>query len=60
MASEGMDVSVRRHDLGQKLRAITDEMRETAFLFQRMSITIQRFNAVAFRGRFAGQVIDEQ
>src|SRR6218665_2283617 len=42
-------------ELGQKLRATTGEMRETAFLFQRISITIQRFNAVAFRGTFSGQ-----
>src|SRR6218665_3051344 len=46
-------------ELGQKLRATTGEMRETAFLFQRISITIQRFNAVAFRGTFAGQETDE-
>src|SRR6218665_215078 len=39
-------------ELGQKLRATTGEMRETAFLFQRISITIQKFNAVAFRGTF--------
>jgi len=35
-------------------------MRETAFLFQRSSITIQRFNAVAFRGTITGQDTDEQ
>jgi len=46
-------------ELGQKLRATTGEMRETAFLFQRISITIQRFNAVAFRGTFASQDTDE-
>ena len=45
--------------LGQKLRATTCEMRETAFLFQRISITIQRFNVVAFRGTFTGQDTDE-
>src|SRR6218665_3790109 len=39
--------------------AITGEIRETTFLFQRKSITIQRFNAVAFSGTFACQDKDE-
>src|SRR6218665_1847216 len=46
-------------ELGQKLRATTSKMRETALLFQRILITIQRFNAVAFRGTFASQDTDE-
>ena len=40
------------NDLGHRLSQVTDEPRETAFLFQRISITIQRFNAVAFAGAF--------
>ena len=40
-------------DLGRHLTQVTDEMRETTFLFQRLSVTIQRFNAVAFAGTFA-------
>ena len=39
-------------DLGHRLSQVTDEPRETAFLFQRLSIIIQRFNAVAFAGAF--------
>jgi hypothetical protein len=46
-------------DLGQKLGTVTGDPRETSFLFQRISMTIQRFNAVAFGGTFAGQQIDE-
>ena len=46
-------------ELGLKLWAIIGEIRETAFLFQCISITIQRLNVVAFRGTFAGQDIDE-
>src|SRR6218665_2970445 len=46
-------------ELGQRLRTTTGKMRETAFLFQRISITIQRFYAVAFKGTFAGQDTDE-
>ena len=46
-------------DLGQKLCTVTGDPRETTFLFQRLSLTIQRFNAVAFRGTFASQEIDD-
>src|SRR6218665_429981 len=46
-------------ELGQKLRATTGEMCETAFLFQRISIAIQRFNAVAFRKTFLHQDTDK-
>ena len=42
-------------DLGRKLSAITGEPRETSFLYQRISLTIQRFNTIAFRGTFASQ-----
>ena len=35
-------------DLGKRLTLNTRDIRETAFLFQRQSTTIQRFNAVAF------------
>ena len=35
---------------------MTDEMRETTFLFQRLSVTIQRFDAVAFAATFADHV----
>ena len=30
----------------------TGDQRETSFLWQRLSITLQRFNAVCFRGSF--------
>src|SRR6218665_2037534 len=35
-------------DIGRLLTQATDEARETSFIFQRLSVTIQRFNAVAF------------
>ena len=38
--------------LGRRLSAIYGEPRETAFLFQRLSIIIQRCNAVSFAGSF--------
>ncbi len=37
-------------EIGKRLTAVTGDIRETAFLFQRISMTIQRFNAVAFSG----------
>ena len=39
-------------ELGRRLSTISDDPRETFFLFQRISILIQRFNEVAFRGNF--------
>ena len=38
--------------LGRCISACTGDMRETAFLFQRLSLTIQRFNAVCFNRSF--------
>ena len=34
-------------ELGRRLRTIGDDHRESAFLLQRISITVQRFNAIA-------------
>ena len=46
-------------DLGQKLSMVTGDPRETSFLYQRISLTIQRFNAIAFRGTFEDQDNEE-
>ena len=46
-------------ELGRKTSMITGDPRETSFLFQRISLTIQRFNSIAFRGTFASQDNDE-
>src|SRR6218665_3154988 len=40
------------NQIGSRMSAITGDRRETAFLFQRLSMTIQRFNLVAFLGTF--------
>jgi len=40
-------------ELGKRFTLNTGDIRETSFLFQRLSTTIQRFNAVALRGTFA-------
>ena len=39
-------------DLGRRLSCVTDDPRETAFLFQRLSVAVQRFNAICFRDSF--------
>ena len=40
-------------DLGRRITQVSTDQRESAFLFQRLSVLIQRFNAVAVRGTFA-------
>jgi len=37
-------------DIGRLLTQATDEALETSIIFQRLSVTIQRFNALAFAG----------
>ena len=39
-------------DLGRKMTQRSGDTRETSFLWQRLSIALQRFNAVCFRGCF--------
>jgi len=42
-------------DLGRRITQSTDDHRESAFLFQRLSMLIQRYNAVAVLGTFPTQ-----
>ena len=39
-------------ELGHRISLISGDQRETAYLFQRLSATVQRFNAAAFRTSF--------
>ena len=39
-------------ELGRHLITISDDPRESAFLLQRISVTLQRFNAIAFSDTF--------
>jgi hypothetical protein len=39
-------------DLGRRISSSTDDPRETSFLFQRLSVAVQRFNAVSFTYSF--------
>ena len=40
-------------DLGRRITQMNNEKREGAFLFQRLSMVTQRYNAVAIKGTFA-------
>jgi hypothetical protein len=48
--SKGSDFLIQ---LGRRITACIRDMRETAFLFQRLSLSIQRFNAVCCNGTLA-------
>ena len=39
-------------EIGRRTTAVTEDTRETVFLFQRLSIALQRGNAVAFFSTF--------
>ena len=39
-------------ELGRHLAETTGERRSCEFLFQRLSVAVQRYNSVAFRGTF--------
>jgi hypothetical protein len=39
-------------ELGRRISTCTGDPRESSFLFQRLSVTIQRFNRIAFEGSF--------
>jgi len=49
ISKDGMDFL---SDLGRRITQSTDNHRESAFLFQRLSILIQRYNAVNVLGTF--------
>jgi len=52
MGRLGHEASEFLNDLGRRLSLVSDDARETSHLFQRVSVLIQRYNAVAFRGSF--------
>lgn len=39
-------------DVGRRLSAVSGDRRATEFFFQRLSVALQRYNAIAFRGSF--------
>ena len=46
-------------ELGRRITTASGDPREGAFLFQRLSIAIQRFNCVCFKGSFIPFVDEE-
>ena len=42
-------------ELGRRITAVTDDPRETGFLFQRLSVSLQRGNAVSFHNTFTAE-----
>ena len=46
------------YHLGKRLTTASGDPRETSFLFQRLSMTVQRFNCVAFHDTFAAGSVD--
>jgi hypothetical protein len=44
--------------LGGRLTACTGDMRETSFMFQHLSLTVQRFNAICFQGSLHSNLAD--
>ena len=47
-------------DLGRRITQVTDDIRESAFLFQLLSVLIQRYNAVATQGTFAHTTSEDE
>jgi hypothetical protein len=46
-------------ELGRRLTRRSGDKRETSFLYQRLSIAIQRFNSICFEGSFARHGADD-
>jgi len=45
---------------GRRITQVTDDNREKAFLYQRLSMLIQRYNAVAILGTFAHRTPEDE
>ena len=47
------------NQIGDRLSAVTGDSRESSFLYQRLSVLVQRFNMIAFRGFFISETDTE-
>ena len=52
VAVDNLGTGYQQSDLGRRIRSITGNNNETTFLFQRISVAIQRFNATLLRESF--------
>jgi len=57
ISKDGMDFLC---DLERRITQSTDDHRESAFLFQRLSVLIQCYNAVAVLGTFTHTTSDDE
>ena len=46
-------------ELGRRIEIVTGDRRESQYLFQRLSVAVQRFNSIAFKGSFVATDIDK-
>ena len=58
LGTVGMAANELFVDIGRRISAISGEPRETSFLYQRFSVTVQRYNAVLLRDSFAADSLD--
>ena len=47
------------HSLGERLSSVSGNSRESTFLYQRLSVLIQIFNSIAFRGTLLPETVTE-
>jgi len=47
-------------DMGRRITQVTDDIRESAFLIQRLSVLIQRYKAVAIQSPFAHTTFEDK
>ena len=58
MGPIGSKAAIFLQELGRRLSTVTGDPRESMFLFQRVSVAVQRFNAVCFRDAFCTDQTD--
>ena len=46
-------------EIGERIKSVSGDPRESAFLFQRVSVTVQRANAIALHGTFVTEETDD-
>ena len=46
-------------EIGERMKGVSGDPRKTAYLFQRVSVIIQRANAIALHGTFVMEEFDD-
>ena len=46
-------------EIGERMKGVSGDPRETAYLFQRVSVIVQRANAIALHGTFVMEEPDD-